>query len=172
MVEVSVGSATVDTGCAAFGHPLIDGCNRQRDSARSGALGSRGVSLLLDTFSRLAHALHVRAVRGPQLLRVLQSVLVVVALGARRMIEYPATCALVVAGLAVREPSILAGLVARKLVERLRGLAFGARLHTISITEKYNTATLDGWRVFRVTPKQVADGSALTLIEQAIKGVR
>lgn len=36
--------------------------------------------------------------------------------------------------------------------------------------EKYNTATLAGWRVLRVTPKQVADGSALMLIEQAIKG--
>jgi len=36
--------------------------------------------------------------------------------------------------------------------------------------EKYNAATLAGWRVFRVTPTQVADGSAVTLIEQAIKG--
>lgn len=36
--------------------------------------------------------------------------------------------------------------------------------------EKYNQATLLGWRVLRVTPKQIADGSALTLVEQAIRG--
>ena len=36
--------------------------------------------------------------------------------------------------------------------------------------EKYNTATLQGWRVLRVTPKQIADGSALTLVEKAIRG--
>ena len=36
--------------------------------------------------------------------------------------------------------------------------------------EKYNTATLHGWRVLRVTPKQIADGSALMLVEKAIRG--
>lgn len=36
--------------------------------------------------------------------------------------------------------------------------------------EKYNQATLLGWRVLRVTPKQIADGSALSLVEQAIRG--
>jgi hypothetical protein len=36
--------------------------------------------------------------------------------------------------------------------------------------EKYNTATLAGWKVLRVTPTQIADGSALTLIEHAIRG--
>lgn len=36
--------------------------------------------------------------------------------------------------------------------------------------EKYNAATLAGWRVLRVTPKQVADGTALALVEQAIRG--
>lgn len=40
----------------------------------------------------------------------------------------------------------------------------------IADMEKYNTATLAGWKVLRVTPKQIVDGSALTLIEQAIKG--
>jgi len=41
----------------------------------------------------------------------------------------------------------------------------------INDMEKYNTATLAGWKVLRVTPKQIADGSALTLVEQAIKGI-
>lgn len=35
--------------------------------------------------------------------------------------------------------------------------------------EKYNTATLQGWRVIRVTPQMVENGEAVTLIEKAIK---
>ncbi len=31
--------------------------------------------------------------------------------------------------------------------------------------EKYNTATLLGWRLLRVTPEMVSDGTALSLIE-------
>ena len=34
--------------------------------------------------------------------------------------------------------------------------------------EKYNTATLMGWRVLRVTPALVTDGTALALVERAI----
>jgi very-short-patch-repair endonuclease len=33
--------------------------------------------------------------------------------------------------------------------------------------EKYGEAAILGWRVLRVTPKQVRDGSALTLVERA-----
>lgn len=33
--------------------------------------------------------------------------------------------------------------------------------------EKYNAAAADGWRVFRVTPKQIGDGSALTTMQSA-----
>ena len=34
--------------------------------------------------------------------------------------------------------------------------------------EKYNEATLRGWRLLRVTPTQVASGAALTLIARAL----
>ena len=34
--------------------------------------------------------------------------------------------------------------------------------------EKYNTATLMGWRLLRVTPAQVTDGTALALVQKAI----
>ena len=34
--------------------------------------------------------------------------------------------------------------------------------------EKYNAATLLGWRVFRVTTDMVVDGSALKLIEEIL----
>lgn len=34
--------------------------------------------------------------------------------------------------------------------------------------EKYGEAAVLGWRVLRVTPQQVADGSALTLVERAL----
>lgn len=62
-----------------------------------------------------------------------------------------------------------------KLALEVEGGVFVAGRHSRGVgmladMEKYNAATLAGWRVFRVTPKQVADGSALTLIEQAIKG--
>lgn len=37
--------------------------------------------------------------------------------------------------------------------------------------DKYNRATLLGWRVFRVTYKMIREGSALTLIERALVAV-
>ena len=62
-----------------------------------------------------------------------------------------------------------------KLALEVEGGVFVAGRHSrgagmVNDMEKYNTATLAGWKVLRVTPKQVSDGSALTLIEQAIKG--
>jgi very-short-patch-repair endonuclease len=35
--------------------------------------------------------------------------------------------------------------------------------------EKYNAAAAAGWRILRVTPKQVTNGEALTVVEQAVK---
>lgn len=62
-----------------------------------------------------------------------------------------------------------------KVALEVEGGVFVAGRHSrglgmVKDMEKYNTATLAGWRVLRVTPKQIADGSALTLIEQAITG--
>ena len=34
--------------------------------------------------------------------------------------------------------------------------------------EKYNEATVRGWRVIRVTPKMLEDGTAMQLIERAL----
>lgn len=39
-------------------------------------------------------------------------------------------------------------------------------------TEKYNAATLAGWRVLRVTTGIIRDGRALTLLEQAFSSVK
>lgn len=39
----------------------------------------------------------------------------------------------------------------------------------IADMEKYNAATLLGWRLIRVTPQMVSSGEALTLIEKALK---
>lgn len=36
--------------------------------------------------------------------------------------------------------------------------------HFISDCDKYNAATLDGWRVFRVTEKHIRDGQAADLL--------
>jgi very-short-patch-repair endonuclease len=35
--------------------------------------------------------------------------------------------------------------------------------------EKYNTATLMGWRLLRFTPAQVTDGTALALVQLVVK---
>jgi very-short-patch-repair endonuclease len=35
--------------------------------------------------------------------------------------------------------------------------------------EKYNTALLDGWRVFRFVSDQVTDGTALAVLERVLK---
>jgi hypothetical protein len=35
--------------------------------------------------------------------------------------------------------------------------------------EKYAEALILGWRVLRVTPKQIADGSALTLVDRIFR---
>lgn len=37
--------------------------------------------------------------------------------------------------------------------------------------EKYNTATLLGWRLLRVTPEMVSDGTVLTLIEALLDSI-
>ena len=36
---------------------------------------------------------------------------------------------------------------------------------------KYNCAVMDGWRVLRFTGESVIDGSAIALVEQALKAV-
>jgi hypothetical protein len=36
--------------------------------------------------------------------------------------------------------------------------------------EKYNQATLAGWRVYRVTPEMIENGEALALITLALEG--
>lgn len=38
--------------------------------------------------------------------------------------------------------------------------------------EKYNAATIEGWRLLRVTPDQVQDGTALALIERAVIAIQ
>lgn len=38
--------------------------------------------------------------------------------------------------------------------------------------EKLNAAAIAGWRVLRVTPSQVRDGSALQLVEKAIDAIQ
>jgi hypothetical protein len=35
--------------------------------------------------------------------------------------------------------------------------------------EKYSEAAIRGWRVLRCTPQQVADGTALSLVERALE---
>lgn len=38
--------------------------------------------------------------------------------------------------------------------------------------EKYNSATLEGWRLIRVTPDQVRNGAALAIIERAVIAIQ
>jgi very-short-patch-repair endonuclease len=59
--------------------------------------------------------------------------------------------------------------IAVKLAIEVDGGAFVQGRHTrgagwLKDQEKLNTATVLGWRVLHVTPKQVADGTALTWV--------
>lgn len=61
-----------------------------------------------------------------------------------------------------------------KLAIEVEGGAFIGGRHTsgsgfLKDMEKYNAAVLLGWRVLRVTPRMVASGEALTLVERALK---
>lgn len=63
--------------------------------------------------------------------------------------------------------------VPQKLAIEQEGGVWSGGRHTrgagyVKDLEKYNTATLHGWRVLRFTPQQVNDGTALTAIEQAL----
>lgn len=54
------------------------------------------------------------------------------------------------------------------------GYAIGGR-HTsakgfLADAEKYNTLALLGWRLLRVTPRDVKSGAALTLVQRALQG--
>ena len=60
-----------------------------------------------------------------------------------------------------------------KLAVEIEGAVWVRGRHTrpsgfIGDCEKYNTATLAGWRVLRVPSDWVTDGKALALIEQAL----
>ena len=61
----------------------------------------------------------------------------------------------------------------RKLAVEVEGGVFTRGRHTRGVgfvkdMEKYNTATLLGWRVLRFTPSQIADGTAITAIPHAL----
>lgn len=61
----------------------------------------------------------------------------------------------------------------RKLAIEIEGGAWTRGRHTrgagfIRDMEKYNTATLRGWRLLRFTPSQVLDGTARAALAEAI----
>lgn len=62
------------------------------------------------------------------------------------------------------------------LALEVEGGAFVAGRHTRGVgfvkdLEKYSEAAILGWRIVRVTPKQVKNGEALTLVERALRQV-
>lgn len=71
--------------------------------------------------------------------------------------------------------------VARVIVEVEGGLFAGTKgaaigRHNSSVgflkdMEKYNAAAILGWRVIRVTPRQVTRGEAVTIVEDAVKRI-
>lgn len=63
---------------------------------------------------------------------------------------------------------------AYKVALEVEGGAFIGGRHTrgkgfVNDLEKYNAATLMGWRVLRFTPQQIADGTALNAIQRALQ---
>ena len=62
----------------------------------------------------------------------------------------------------------------RKLAVEVEGGTFIGGRHTRGAAfekdaEKYNEATLQGWRVLRVTPRMIADGRAMAMVERALE---
>jgi hypothetical protein len=62
----------------------------------------------------------------------------------------------------------------RMLALELQGATFVSGRHTRGVgyhadCEKFNQAVLDGWRVLQITPAMIGDGSALTVIERAMR---
>ena len=60
----------------------------------------------------------------------------------------------------------------KKIAVEIEGGTFSGGRHTRGIgfrndCEKYNTATLDGWRVFRFPAEQIKTGAPLKVIEEA-----
>jgi len=60
-----------------------------------------------------------------------------------------------------------------RLIAEIEGAIWVGGRHVTGVgfekdAEKYNAATLAGWRVFRFTPRHVAEGEALRVIEAAI----
>lgn len=65
------------------------------------------------------------------------------------------------------------GFVAQKLAVEVEGGAFISGRHTrgtgfIKDMEKYNELAIMGWRLLRVTPRQVKDGTAIALVQRAL----
>ncbi len=61
-----------------------------------------------------------------------------------------------------------------KLAVEVEGLSFGKSRHTTlkgyqADCEKYNAATLLGWRVLRFTRRDIKKGNALSTIERALQ---
>jgi very-short-patch-repair endonuclease len=64
--------------------------------------------------------------------------------------------------------------IEQKVALEVQGAIFTAGRHTrgaalVKEHEKLNAAAALGWRVLFVTPKQIANGEALTVVESALK---
>lgn len=64
----------------------------------------------------------------------------------------------------------------KMLAMEIEGGAWVGGRHTrgagfINDLEKYNTATVMGWRILRFTPQQITNGEALKYIEQTLKNI-
>lgn len=65
--------------------------------------------------------------------------------------------------------------VPQRLIVEVEGGTFVRGRHSRPVgirkdAEKYNEMALLGWRLLRVTPDMIRDGSALEVIERALKG--
>lgn len=63
---------------------------------------------------------------------------------------------------------------AHKVAVEIEGGVFSKGRHLrpqgfLNDLEKYNAATLAGWKLYRITPQMVSSGAALALIERALK---
>lgn len=158
MVNVGIDTSAVDTHRSALFDAGIDHRDGERRATFSRPRGACLISVVLEECGIFfSFAPGMAGGVGSQPVRVLNLVSFLVRRRLLGMLQNPCSSARGVTRLTVRKPAIKALAVARKIVQFLSNRAPSASFHLISITQKYNTAVADGWKLFRTTPRTLPD---------------
>ncbi len=172
MIDVCVVAAAVDTCRPARGNAGVDVSYGECRAAPMCSVGANVIPQPLSAVSGPSKALKVSLLMNTFSIAVLLalSVASLIAGGASFVLQDPRPGVLVVALLTVRKAPINSAAIFRERVQRLLSRALRTEFHSESITEKYNVLACLGWRLLRVTPRDVWSGAALSWIQRALPG--